>query len=478
MLVKVLDINNDRELLLKLPVSSRQIFVSKIVVAYMYELIFAAVVLAPLLLAFGITSGMAVGFYFLIPFAILFVPVLPFFVACLILLPVIKVVQYLRTRSNLTTLLYLIGLVALVYVYMQIVYGAVFAIAGDGVNDLLYTNSREITLWAKFLYPPKMFADLFNTAWWVVLINIVVVLVVSAAMIAGSYFIAGAQYKKIYMDERVTTSAPAKKSIFKRTLPTFAVLFKDSKNIFRSSNYTFQFLLVIVITPLFVYFCNRIAGFSVYQSIKTIAARGEDSSEMVFGVSLLVILILIPLASAFAASNISREGHNIYHTKLIPVSFRKQLYIKTLIVFVPLLLSVAVSCFLTMTTYTMPDGFETAGMNITEVLTLLSISGCMAYGYICLGCYLDLQKPLCNQVGSGELTKSTSYTNLIMGLGVVVGVVFGLLAMLSGYADILELPLEIETVKTALLIFSAVFALVFALLLHIDGPRRYYRLEQ
>ena len=65
MLIKVLDLNNDRELLLKLPISSRQIFISKVIVAYMFELVFAAVVLTPILIAYGIASSAGAAFFLL-----------------------------------------------------------------------------------------------------------------------------------------------------------------------------------------------------------------------------------------------------------------------------------------------------------------------------------------------------------------------------------------------------------------------------
>jgi len=479
LLIKTLDLNNDRELLLKLPISSRQIFISKIIVAYMYELVFAAVVLLPILLAFGVASGMGAGFYFLFPLIILFAPVLPFFLAILFMFPIMRVVSFLRTRPTMTTVAYLGGLVALIVGYMYLVYGFVFAIAQDGFSQLLGQQAEKIHGIAKFIYPPKMFANLLATSAVTALLNFLLIVVVSGVLVVAALAIAGAKYKKIYMDERVTVSKPSRRGMFKSSRVGVAVADKDMKNIFRSSNYTFQFLLVAVITPLLVYFCNRIAGYSTYQSFKSIASRGEDSGSMIFGVSLLVVLMLIPLACSFAASNVSREGYNLYHTKLIPVTFRKQLTIKTMIVFIPILVSIFISCFLTMASYTLPNKeYTIPGMSITEVLTLFTISACLAYGYICMGTYMDIRKPLCNQVGTGELTKSTAYTNLVIGLGVAIGILFGFIAMFSGFAEALGLKINLSTVKIIFVVFSIAFAGVWGYLLHVDGPKRYAGLEQ
>ena len=233
MLIKTLDISNDRELLLKLPVSSRQIFISKIVVAYMYELVFAAVILLPILLAYGFASSMLVGYFFLIPILLVFVPVVPFFIAIITMFPVIKVVQLLRNRSWLTILLYLAGLVALIVGYMYIVSGAVYAIADKGFADLLQNeaNVHGIKHVAGFFYPAKFFANLFDTSPVTAGISIVAIVAVSAVLCVIAFFVAGAKYKRIYMNEHVTVSKDSKKGLFLRRPAGAAVFEKDVKNI-------------------------------------------------------------------------------------------------------------------------------------------------------------------------------------------------------------------------------------------------------
>lgn len=482
MLIKVLDLNNDRELLLKLPVSSRQIFISKIVVAYLFEIVFAAVVLTPILIAFGLAAEARAVFYGVIPFLLLFVPVPPFFLATLVIFPAIKVVRFMRNRSLLTILCYFAGLVSLIVLYMQIVHGAVFAIADKGFAGALEKNADAIRSTASYIYPPGFFAGLLDPHWNVALLNAVWILSSSAAFIVIAFVAAGAQYKKIYMDERATHSGGyGRKGVCRTERQGTAVLKKDIINIFRSSNYTFQFLLIVVITPLLVYFCNRTAAYSISYSVHNTNVGGIDATQdMVFGVSLLVIMILIPLAACFAASNISREGYNIYHTKLIPVSFRKQLLIKAGIVFIPIVLSVTVSCGLAMLDYRIAQlGHTVRGLNAGEMLTVLGTAVLMSAGYICLGTYLDLKRPVCNQIGAQELTKSTPHINFIMLLGVVIGAGFGILGMFGGFAkQFFKVDFSGASLKLFYIAASAAFAAVSACLLFIDGPRKYHRLEQ
>jgi len=478
MLIKVLDINNDRELLLKLPLSNNQIFISKIVVAYLFELVFAAVILGPLMIAYGIAAGMAFWFYLvIIPLMILFVPVFPFFLAILVLFPMMKIAQFMKSRTSVTVLVYLAGLVGSVVLYMTIVQNMVHAIADAGFAETLEDNAGSIQNASNWLYPPRMFAGLADGRIGIFLLNLVIIIVSSAAMLALAYYIASLKYKKFYMSEHGTMSSFKAKGKYRGINATLAVLGKDSRNIFRSSNYTFQFLLIVVITPLLIFYSTRIAGYAVYQSFMN-AGRMDMAFDMIFEVSIFITIVLIPLASAFAASNITREGGNIYHTKLIPVSFRRQLLIKTGIVFVPIFLSILIGVLLSMLNHTITATHVIPGLDAGQVIMLLVIATFMAVGYICLGTYMDLCRPLCNQIGNGELVKSTGHVNFIIILGTLVGVGFGALGMISAFAGDVGIVMSSTAFVWFLMGFSVVFGATFATLLFVDGPRRYQRLEQ
>ena len=488
-LVRNLDINNDRELLLKLPVSHRQIFASKIIVQYFFEVLFATFVLLPILIAFGVATGMHWGFFFYIPFIIMFVPVIPFFIASLLLFPATKLVNFLRSRTILTSIGYLVVLVGGIVLYMYVIEYAMSAITDQAnlsavLMDLYESGSMERT--ANGFLPMALFANLINTTWYTALWSAAAIIGVSAVLVVGAYFVAGANYKRTYMDERVSFQAVRRRSDFRMGNPMMATMKKDIKNITRSSNYTFQFVLLVILTPLIVYFVNRVAMFSSYSSFR-FHRQANEAGGMLFGVSLLVMMMLLPMASAFGATNISREGHNIYHTKLIPQSFRKQLLSKVLIVLVPILLAVAISIGLILIPYN-PDPVDpdvTFNLPVMDAMILLAIGVMLAVGYVCMGTYLDLRKPLCSQVGAGELTKSTAHINTIMGVGIVVGAIAGLLAMIGGFgtevfgSGALDIFSSIGShIWWIVLAGSGIFAAVSVGLLFFNGQKKYSEMEQ
>ena len=485
-LVKTLDVNNDRELLLKLPLSHRQIFASKILVSYLFEIIFAAVVLLPIFIAFGIATSMHWGFYLYIPLILMFVPIIPFFIASLVIYPVMKVIQFMRGRALLTSLVYLAGLVGAIFLYMFIINNVMYAVTeADNFPNTLYEYEYNIRRAGNAFFPQALFANLINTRWYTALWSFFAILGISAALMTVAYFVAGHNYKKTYMDEGGNFSAPSRKPSFKQRSPLYATLKKDSANILRSSNYTFQFLLLVVITPLIVFFVNRVAMFSAWQSFRNMG-DALASRYMVFGFSFFVMMIMLPLSASFAASSITREGHNIYHTKLIPQSFKRQLFIKAAIVFVPILLSIVVTVLLMRIPYQPADLAPAQYISTENALFLLGVSILFAIGYVCIGIYLDLRSPLCNQVGGGELNRSTSHINTVIGVGLAVGVVLGLLSMIGGFTILTVLGPEWlqvfvrigEHIRLISIGIAAGFAIVAAGLLFFDGPKRYYQLEQ
>jgi len=488
-LARTLDINNERELLCKLPVSHKQIFASKVVVSYIYEILFATVILLPILVAFGVATSMHWGFYLYIPLILLFIPAIPFFIATLLVYPVTRLVNLMRTRAVITSVIYLLGLVGAIWLYMTFLDRTMFAIIDSGSFQMqLHESVDSIRSTARIFAPQGLFANLIGTQWYTALWSFFAILGMTGVLLTISYFVAGSSYKRTFLEERANKqSIEGRSRKYTPRHPLYATTKKDVINIFRSSNYTFQFMLLVVVTPLIIFFSNRVAMFSAWQSFKHSTANTLYAQEMVFSIAFFVTLILLPLACSFAASNITREGWNISHTKLIPQSFRKQLVIKTTIVFVPVFVAIIVAIGLMRIPYApdllAPEQYIAWG----NAFYLFGVATLMSIGYITIGTYLDLRNPLCNQVGAGELTKTTSHINAIMIGGLVIGAIVGLFSMLGGYAELIDALFSPHLARIArigqhiqaiFLVFSILFAVTGSLLLILHGPKRYRQLEQ
>ncbi|MCL2586983.1 MAG: hypothetical protein FWE31_01950 [Firmicutes bacterium] len=486
-LLKRLDINNERELLLKLPVSHKQIFASKVIVAYILEVLFAVVLLLPILIAFGIASSMHWGFYLYIPLILLFAPALPFFVASLLLYPAMKLVQLMKSRAILTSLGFLIGLIGGMALYIFVMNTIVGHLTAEGNFRLtLNNNVTGIRNTADLFFPQRLFANLVGADAITALWSFFAILGGSALFMALSYFIGSLAYKQSYQDERSGFNAKTTPNSFKQGSPRKATLTKEIKNIFRSSNYTFQLFLVVIITPMIVFFVDRISSATFFESLR-IQQQADNAGSVGFGIALFVLMILIPLSASFAASNITREGHNVYHTKLIPQPFRTQILTKFFIVFVPVAVSAIISVGVLMIPH-QPDPIAqiTVHLGMLDALFLLFVALCMTAGYVALGTYLDIKRPLSNQVGEGELTRSTPNINFVMALGIVIGSAIGILTIFGNFAHLFEHAHGFVRFITSVglysqwifFCFAALFAVGMCALLFVDGPKKYGRLEQ
>lgn len=480
-MLKRLDITNERELLLKLPITHKQIFLSKTIVSYVMEVIFASIVLLPILIAYGIATSMHVGFFFLFPIILLFVPSLPFFVASIFIYPAIKLVQFMKSRAIWTSIGYLVGLVGAMALYIFIINTVMGHLTGSGnFQQSLHDNIENIRRWASALFPQGVYANLVNTTFLTALWSFFAILGSSVILLFLAYVIGGFAYKKTYQDERVGFRAYQSKDGFKQRTPMNATIRKEVTNILRSSNYTFQLFLLVIITPMIVFFVDRLSMTTFSESL-TDGAQGVG-----VGIALFVILILLPLSASFAASNITREGHNVYHTKLIPQPFMRQILVKFFVVLIPIAISVILTSFILM----IPNRLQFSELNlsigIVDALYLLFVSLCMAVGYVALGTYLDIRRPLANQVGEGELQRSTPNINFVMILGLVVGVVIGLLAIMGNFTHMLEfaggflsfLSQIGRVIRWVFIGLAPAFAVGMCVLLFVKGPKKYAELEQ
>ena len=79
--IKNLFRSGDNELLMRFPVSSTAVFISKISVFVLYQVVFTVVVELPVFIIFGITTGQAWSYYALLPVVLIFSIVLPLSVA-------------------------------------------------------------------------------------------------------------------------------------------------------------------------------------------------------------------------------------------------------------------------------------------------------------------------------------------------------------------------------------------------------------
>lgn len=114
--IKNLYQNGDNEMLLRFPVSGKEILVAKSAYCYLHNLVTCLLTMLPFYISFGIVTNAGVGDYFAYIGIVLLSTFLPFFIANIIAVPVMKVMNLVKNQF-LLVLIFTIIVVCAVFVF-------------------------------------------------------------------------------------------------------------------------------------------------------------------------------------------------------------------------------------------------------------------------------------------------------------------------------------------------------------------------
>ena len=475
--IKNLYMNGDNELLLRFPVSGTEILVSKSVYCFLHNLVVCFATMLPFYITFGVETNAPVGDYFSYIAVILFSSLLPYFVANIIAVPVMKVLNYVKNQFLLVLILTIAAVCGVFVLYMSAL--------SNIVDYLMETNknifSAEVVAvyrdFAAHAYPFNFYAYLINGKRYAgmtsgqMALNFLYLLLINGGLGVAAFFITKTAYYKtiLYGIETEKTSFKKKIKNHKRSI-FHAVLRKEFFLILRSFNYSFQYLAMACAAPFMVFFCSRLA---VSMGTKSLGAT------IMPGLMLMIIIIFVTIIVSFASTCISREGNCFYLTKVIPVSYTKQVLTKFFLYSVVAVVSVAICCAVTGGYYTQPDEEGVAVLNYVDVLAIFGISEMVVMALTCLSMWADVKMPTFNVSGDGELVKANKNVALSMIVGIIVAVGYGVFAMVFSL-----LPFNIgnwhivrmnntSDIYVVLTVVSAVLLVASASLMFINLNKRY-----
>ena len=432
---------------LKLPVSGTAILLSKMTYLFIKELVFSLVLSLPILIMFGIKTGAGVGFYLMIIPDILLIAIVPFFLSLLLSIPAMYIVSFLRNKFVITLILYVAFVAAGFYVYIAILKvvmtilqtsnftslisdGAVFKIKNAASNMFLQVLFRNIATQSHFL--PSLFVYL------------------SVCLVIGGlvFIFSNKWYFRILVANLESPNGTfSKETQIKHRSVQGALLNREFLNIFRSVNYSFQYLTVAITTPLMVYFSSAIA------SNVGIDQLGQG---ILPGLSVLVLIMFLSVGSSFAATSVTREGENFFHSKIIPVTFRKQISIKFLMYCIVIIPSILLSCL----------GLVIGEfLSLAEALIIFAGVSIVMIGNIAKSIDIDIKKPKFIYVGSKEMVGTNANVSTSLGIGFITATLVGVASIVVSF--IYSLP------ASTIVLFG--FAVPFCA---IEVFKLFYKLEQ
>ncbi len=432
--IKNLYQNGDNEMLLRFPVSGKEILVAKSVYCFLHNLVVCLLTMLPFYISFGIVTGAPVGDYFAYMGIVLFSTLMPFFIANIIAVPVMKVINAVKNQFLLVLVLTILAICAVFSIYL-VSLGNVLSYLRDQQQNIFSEDMiGYYRAFANAAYPFKWYAEIVNgmkfggLSLGKYMLRYLYVLLVNAVLGVGAYFVTTKEYYKTILYGIETQKASfVKKMKDKQHSVTYALFRREFYLILRSFNYSFQYFAMACAAPVMVFFCNRLA-----------ATMGTESigAGIMPGLTLMVIVIFITIIVSFASTCISREGACFYHTKVIPVSYTHQILVKFLLYSLTGTISVALCCAVSGGYYSSAAGGKM--LTALDAFAIFGIAEMLVLSLTCLSMISDIKSPTFNVSGDGELVAANKNVALAMVVGIAVSVVYGLFTMLFSF-----LPLRI-----------------------------------
>ena len=449
---KTLFFNTDSDIM-KLPLNGKMIFFAKITYLFIYEFIFSTFLTLPVFILFGVKTIQSTMFYvMLLPNAIFF-PIIPFLVGVLLSVPAMYVVGFLKNKFVVMLFLYILFVAVGFTLYT---YALKFIMEILNTNDISSILQTQVIMDIKFisniLYLPLLFKNslLLYRFWPSAIINITIVLVLFVVVM---YFANQAYLKILLSNVENDTNTYKHKSQIKDRKIARALFFREFVTIFRSVNYSFQYLTIIITTPLMVFFSSQIAS-----SIGV----GQVGQGILPGITILVLLMFLSMGTSFAATSITREGGNFFHTKIIPVSFTKQIVVKFLLYVIVSVPSILISCLV----------LSFAGFLSYQSSMLIALAVCLIIiGSISSSILLDIRKPQFMFLDGKEVTNTNANINTSISIGFLIAILMGIGAI------VVSMFVSISAIYLVLYGFGVPYCLIEVFRLFFKLEKRYRSIE-
>lgn len=473
--IKNLYMNGDNEMLLRFPVSGKEILISKSIYCYLHNVVVCFLTMMPFYVMYGVVTEANAGFYFAAIGIVLLSTLLPYFLANIFAVPVMLLMNVIKNQFLLVLLL-LIGVICGLFVFYMESLGNVINYLGS-TNQTLFSPEviQKYQQFADFAYPFKWYAILLNGgaagfSSQDIGLSFLYIFLLNAALGVIAYFVTTRAYYRtiLYGIQTEKTSFVKKTRNVQRTV--FGTLLRrEFFLIFRSFNYSFQYLAMACAMPLMVYYCNSLA---------TALGKQSVGAQIVPGLTLLVIIIFVTTIVSFASTTISREGNAFYHTKIIPVKYSVQVGTKFFLYAIVAMLSVAISCLMCALTF----GTEKGGnlLTPTDIAAIFGISEMVVISLTCLSIWADVKSPTFNVAGDGEMVAANKNVAVSLFTGIILAILYGVFTMIFSFMPLRLGGWEVVNgVNDVYIVLSVVTIILMAIsfcALYVNLNKRYKKI--
>jgi len=454
--ISFLFLSKDNEFFASLPIKPGTIFMAKFTILLMTELLISLAIILPTFLVLGIVVGLNPLFYFMIPVAIISVPVFATVVIALISMPIVWLSTKFKNRGLLKTIIALIVFVGFFALYFIII-NMVTAEAGD-------IDFSALSITSYIIYPLFMLMNFATrtpvfslSLTYSMLVSFMTFIVPIIVFLMFSYLLSRSVYQKIIRNSLESKGNVVNKSgRFVSGSIKGAIMRKEWRMIIRDTAVAVNTIAMILLAPIIVIFSvvGAGAGFSDF---------GAETAKLIEWSMGIIIMMMMTIGLNGAGSCISREGPQFYYMKMLPVSYKDQIKAKqnfyNIISIVAIILSL-----LSLVIFTLIRG------TFIWWVPILIMIGAIVWSIAVtnLSIYFDLRNPKLDWRNIKEVVKRLK--NQVVYLVWMIFALFVFGGMLGGVAVSEALGINAEIF---MMVYLAVFALIgfiaaflFNMLLH------------
>lgn len=308
----------DKVLFLRMPLKQQTIFLSKLATLLISNYITAFILIIPINTIFFIALKPEPIFWIYTAIIWLLLPMVSFLIASVLLVPYIKIVEFVSNKYLIMFILFTGAIVGAFLLYAEVL---------EIVQNLLETGSIKFLFNDKFIstlqyligvtYPANCFAYIAVGKFLDIALGITVSLAVIAVFVV--YFVSKTLYYiTLYKNESQKKVRNKTRALFKST--KFAALIrKEFISVFRVPQNLFSYFAIATAMPVMVYSC-----YTLFESL----IKNALGFNVSFSLALIVILIFSILTNTFCATNVSRDGELALKVKMFPVRASKLLFAK------------------------------------------------------------------------------------------------------------------------------------------------------
>ena len=411
-LTKSMYYSYDNPVLLTLPCRPTQVYLSKLIVFYIYELIRNMSFMVPLFIAFGMINGYSLIYYPWMIFCYLFISMIPIALGALLSIPMMWFYNFFRQYKRLQffTLVAVIAIVTFVVVKaigliptnidligtwgttfweiqdflnkfivdFEIIYKLIIMIVGVRVNltNVLFTTSTIFT----FIYMIIALVVLFG-------VGLLVVKPLFYKMASKPF-----EYRKEKVKEKKNKVTNKKVSSLKTEI---LLNFRQPERLFVNIG-------LLIAMPVLIFFLNKL-----FAAMNTRML----GNNMAIAFNVLIILLIALSSNSYAASIFSRDGRSSYLIKVQPSKYQPLLLSKLVFNIVFMVLSFIATFFVL---------YYNTGLGFVKSLVL--ILGCLFiyFAHLFYSAELDIMSPqieLYATIGSNDSNPNETKSTLIAFLG-------------------------------------------------------------